>query len=208
VKLDLACGKAKAGADWFGVDAHKFEGVDLVCNLAKTPWVFAVEKEKPIPEGFTLEAGTIVPGDEVHVHLSLQDNSVDEARASHFIEHLEWPERVAFLNELYRVMKKGAKAQLVLPHWCSSRYYGDPTHKSPMSEFAFQYVLKSWRKDNAPHCDAEQVPGPLSYSCDFEATWGYSMHPALVARNNEYQQYALQNFKEAAMDLAVTLTKR
>jgi hypothetical protein len=68
-----------------------------------------------------------------------------------------------------------------------------------MSEFAFYYLLDSWRDINAPHTD---------YVCDFDATWGYSLNPVLNARNPEYQQYAVANFKEAVLDIAATLTKR
>ena len=127
-----------------------------------------------------------------------EDDSVEEVHCSHFIEHLTWPERVKFFNELYRVMKKDAKAAIILPHWNSSRYYGDPTHKEPFSEFAFYYLSKNWRKDNAPH---------VGYVCDFQATWGYSLNPALISRNQEYQQYAMSWFKEAVTDIHATLVK-
>jgi hypothetical protein len=115
------------------------------------------------------------------------------------IEHLTWPERVHFFNELYRVLIPEGKCQLILPHWASARYYGDPTHKEPMSEFAFYYLDKNWREANAPH---------VGYTCDFNVTWGYSLHQSLMNRNQEYQQYALLNYKEAAQDIIATLTKR
>lgn len=35
-----------------------------------------------------------------------------------------------------------------------------------------------------------------------------AIQAALTVRNQEFQQYALQNFKEAALDLVATLTKR
>src|SRR5262245_36420082 len=38
-----------------------------------------------------------------------KDNSVDEAHASHFLEHLTAEERIHFVNELYRVLKVNAK---------------------------------------------------------------------------------------------------
>ena len=127
-----------------------------------------------------------------------EDDSVEEVHCSHFIEHLAWPDRVKFFNELYRVMKKDAKAAIILPHWASSRYYGDPTHKEPFSEFAFYYLSKKWRDDNAPH---------VGYTCDFQATWGYSLNPALVSRNQEFQQHAMSWFKEAVTDIHATLIK-
>ena len=125
---------------------------------------------------------------------------------AHFLEHLTWPERVHFFNELCRVLKKGGKAQISMPHWASSRYYGDPTHKEPFSEMGFYYLSKDWRKTDAPHACAEHNPN--GYACDFEATWGYSLRADLMTRNVEYQQYALSNFKEAAQDIIATLTAK
>lgn len=136
-----------------------------------------------------------------------ETDSVDEAHSSHFIEHLTAPERVHFFNELHRVLKPGAKALIITPHWASNRAYGDPTHQwPPVSEMAFYYLSKGWRETQAPHTDVKW--NPQGYSCDFEATWGYSMHPALGTRNQEYQQFALQNYKEAAQDTYATLTKK
>lgn len=137
------------------------------------------------------------------------DNSVSEAHASHFLEHLtnlndKW-ERVHFFNELYRVMEKGAKCTLIFPHWASNRYYGDPTHKEPFSEMGFYYLSREWRAGNASHTDIGfNVNG---YDCNFIATWGYALRQDLHTRNAEYQQYALANFKEAAQDIIATITK-
>jgi hypothetical protein len=136
-----------------------------------------------------------------------KNDSVSEVHCSHFIEHLTGTERVHFLNELYRVLKKGAKVTLVTPHWASNRAYGDPTHQwPPVSEMFFYYLSKEWRKTQAPHTDQEFNKD--GYNCDFEATWGYSMHQSLVSRNQEYQQNALQFYKEAAQDTIATLTKK
>src|SRR4051812_44619442 len=48
------------------------------------------------------------------------DNSVSEARASHFVEHLTGVERCAFYNELYRVLVPGGTCQIITPHWASN----------------------------------------------------------------------------------------
>lgn len=135
------------------------------------------------------------------------DNSVDEAQSSHFLEHLDAMERVHFFNELHRVLKPGARCVVTTPHWGSCRAYGDPTHKwPPVCEFAPYYTNKAWRNGNAPHTDAAHVPG--MYSCDFDFTGGFSVNPLLASRNQEYQNFALQNFKEAATDQITTYTKR
>jgi hypothetical protein len=129
------------------------------------------------------------------------DNSVDEAHASHTVEHLKQDERIHFVNELHRVLKPGAKATIITPHWNSCRAYGDMTHQwPPVCEFWYYYLSKAWREVNAPHNDG--------YTCDFEAVWGYGMHNDLLVRNAEYQQFALSWYKEAAQDLHATLTKR
>jgi hypothetical protein len=136
-----------------------------------------------------------------------ESNSIEEFHSSHAIEHLTWPQRVVFFNELYRVMKVGAKGQLILPHWASMRYYGDPTHQAPMSEFAFYYLSRRWRLDekNAPHAD--KTYNQNGYDCNFEVTWGHSIHASLQGRNQEYLNHALTFFKEAAQDLIANLTK-
>lgn len=131
-----------------------------------------------------------------------EDESVDEAHASHFIEHLEAHERVHFINELYRVLKKGAKCTIIVPHWASMRAYGDLTHKfPPVSEFWFYYLSKEWRAVNAPHSQYNE-------SVDFDAQWGHNLHPQVAERNIEYQQFAINNFVGAALDIVATLTKK
>lgn len=134
------------------------------------------------------------------------DSSVEEGHASHFVEHLTAQERITFCNELYRVLKPGAKIQIIVPHWASCRAYGDPTHQwPPVSEFWFYYLNRDWRKANAPHTDAEF--NPLGYDCHFEAAWGYNLRPDLAVKNQEYQQFAMQNYKEVCQDTIATLTK-
>lgn len=135
-----------------------------------------------------------------------KDGSVSEAHASHFVEHLTAQERVTFVNELYRVLVPGGTCQIIVPHWNSCRAYGDPTHMwPPVSEFWFYYLSKDWRKDNAPHDDIQW--SPKGFNCHFDATWGYSMRPDIVSRSQEYQQFAMSNYKEVCMDIIATLKK-
>jgi len=132
--------------------------------------------------------------------LPFKDGEVEEVYCSHFIEHLDGEERVAFYNELYRVMKVGAKMTLVVPHWSSGRAYGDPTHKwPPVVEFSFYYLSKEWRATNAPHVGLE---------CDFEVTWGYSLIPPWTQRNQETQGFAVNHYREVAQDLTATAVKK
>lgn len=136
-----------------------------------------------------------------------KDSSVDEVYASHFLEHLTAVERIHFVNELQRVLKKGATATIVVPHWCSTRAYGDPTHQwPPVCEMWFYYLDQKWRDENAPHTDVKNWD--KGFACNLEASWGYAAHPALLTRNSEYQQFATTFYKEAVQDMQATLTKR
>jgi hypothetical protein len=133
-------------------------------------------------------------------------NSVDEVHCSHFLEHLTQVERVHFMNEAFRVMKPGAKATIITPHWASNRAYGDMTHQwPPVAEMFYYYLKHEWRMTQAPHTDKKW--NPQGFTCNFAATWGYSFGPELGVRNQEYVQFALQNYKEAAQDLHATLVK-
>lgn len=129
------------------------------------------------------------------------DESVTEAHASHFVEHLTADERIVFCNELHRVLVPGGQCQVIVPHWSSARAYGDMTHKwPPVSEFWFYYLSREWRDKNAPHNDF--------YRCDFEITWGYALRDDLISRSQEHQQYAVSNFKEACQDIVAMFTKK
>lgn len=132
-------------------------------------------------------------------------STVEEINMSHVLEHFDGSERVHIFNELHRVLIPGGKALIITPHWASNRAYGDFTHAwPPVSEMLYYYVSKSWRDVNAPDNDIEW--NPKGYTCDFDVTWGYGMRQDLMARNTEYQMFALGNYKEAAQDLIATLT--
>lgn len=176
--LRLDIGCGKQKKEGFvGVDRIQFPGVDVVLDIGRHTWPW-------------------------------KNETVDEVYCSHVLEHLTPEERCHYFNELYRVMKKGATAQIIMPHWASCRYYGDPTHKSPpFSEFGWHYLKKEWREGNAPHTDSVMAPGPLSYSCDFEYSYGFSIAPFLQGRAKEFVDFALTAYKEAAQDMIGTLSK-
>lgn len=159
-----------------------FEGVDQYAFDGKVKHVFDIRKT-PWP---------------------WKTSSVDEVHCSHFVEHLTAKERVGFMNELARVLKPGGKATIVTPHWASGRAFGDPTHQwPPVSEMFYFYVSKEWRDKNAPHTDISINKD--GFSCDFKASWGYGLNPAITTRNQEFQQFALSFYKEAALDTHATL---
>ena len=181
IKLDLGCGKNKR-------QDGKWIGVDVI-KFDGVDMVFNVGKEK----------------------WPFKDGTVDEVHASHFVEHLYPAERIHFVNELYRVLKKpeydnaGKMCKgfctVIVPHWASQRAYGDLTHIwPPVSEFWFYYLDKDWRAINAPH--------NLDYKCHLQVTWGYNMHSELQSRNMEYQQNAMKYWKEACSDTIAQFSRK
>lgn len=129
--------------------------------------------------------------------------TVDEAFSSHFIEHLTGTERIHFFNELYRVLKTGARAQIVCPHWAHESAYGDPTHQwPPVTPWTFYYLDKEWRARNAPH-----VP----YTCDFTSVVAGRHGPGdewLENADPVTRRIRMTRNVNTTLELVVQLTKR
>jgi SAM-dependent methyltransferase len=65
------------------------------------------------------------------------DSSVDYVRASHIIEHL--PDKIFTMNELWRVLKAGSKADIAVPTTDGPGAWQDPTHVSFWNRRSFLY---------------------------------------------------------------------
>jgi len=202
LKLDLGCGKSKREG-FLGIDRRKFDGVDGVTDLTKKSWIF---EQSELGQLKLLQVNT-----DVGTGFVLPDRSVSEVHCSHFLEHLEHnqrqPERVRFMNELWRVLIPGGAATIITPHWASNRAYGDFTHADkPVAEMFYMYLNRDWREDNAPDNDIEFNPD--GYNCDFDHELGYALHPDIAQRPKEEHNFALQWYKEAALDLFARLTAK
>ena len=64
-------------------------------------------------------------------------NNVDEVNVINLVQFLLPPERIHFVNELWRVLKPGAKAQISSPHWASARAHSDLA-------FVYPPVAEGW----------------------------------------------------------------
>ena len=193
IRLDIGCGKTTPEG-WVGIDAIDF-GQKHVLNVVKqrTEWYrqnhFYLMGERDTPPD--------VPRYEAW---PFEDNSVDEVRSSHFVEHLTGEQRIFFFNELCRVMKNGATALIITPNWSHACAYGDPTHQwPPMSQWYPLSRHRDWRAANAPHAP---------YTCHFDHVVAGSWEAALETRNMEYRQFAMNNYTNSWRDIIVTLTAR
>ncbi len=110
VVLDLGCGGGKMKSEdpniiVFGLDQHRFDGVDVICDLN---------------EGIPYEA-----------------ESADVILARHFLEHLSDP--IKIMNEIWRVLRMGGEAHVIVPSTDGPGAFQDPTHKSFWNENSFLY---------------------------------------------------------------------
>jgi len=130
----------------------------------------------------------------------IEDESVDSIYTSHFFEHLDGPERVAFMEECWRVLKVGSQMVVICPYWSSMRAVGDPFHKwPPVCEWTFFYFVEHWRNDNKlDH---------YGIKCNFNWSCGHAVDPDLLARSDDYQTMARKNYINSINDIHVTLTK-
>ena len=73
--------------------------------------------------------------------IPLPDDSVDEIRGEHLLEHIG--DQLHAMQELYRVAKSGCLATFVVPHRKAALAYQDPTHKHFMDEGSWVYFSQA-----------------------------------------------------------------
>lgn len=71
----------------------------------------------------------------------LPDGFADEIYALNCLEHLENFE--GMMCEIVRVLKKGGKVIVEVPHFSNPYYYSDPTHKRAFGFYSFYYFVES-----------------------------------------------------------------
>lgn len=127
-----------------------------------------------------------------------EDNSVDEARCIHFVEHVH--DLIGFMNELHRVMKPGAQCLVITPYYTSMRAFQDPTHVRFMAETSYLYFNQDWLRSNAlDH---------YGITADFDFTYGYAVTQDWQNRSEESRVFAIRHYWNVVDDLVVTLTKK
>lgn len=130
-----------------------------------------------------------------------KSGSVEEIHCSHFLEHVPGPERIPFMDEVWRILIPGGKATFIVPYWSSPRAVQDPTHAwPPLTEQSFLYFNKGWREQNK----LEHYLG----KCDFDFTYGYLAEQDTANRAQEAQMFRIKHYLSAVNDLQVVLTKR
>jgi SAM-dependent methyltransferase len=103
--------------------------LDLGCGKNKVPGAIGVDVA-PV-EGVDVVA-------DFNWGLPFADSSVDEVHCSHVLEHV--PHFLAFMEEIWRVLRPGGRAYIRFPHASSSFHtWKDPTHYRPLLVATFHY---------------------------------------------------------------------
>ena len=98
--------------------------------------------------------------------LPFEDNSVEEIRAHHILEHIG-DGFIPLMKELYRISKNDAILDILVPHHFHDNFYGDPTHKRPITVSGMYMFSKK-------HCEEhKKLYGSssgmaLKYDIDFD----------------------------------------
>ena len=109
IRLDIGGGH-NPNPGFVNIDILPLKEVDIVWDLETFPW-------------------------------PLDDESVLTATASHVLEHIN-PHKgvfIAFMNEVWRVMKPYGQFAFVVPHAASPGYQQDPTHCNMLNETTMHY---------------------------------------------------------------------
>lgn len=136
-----------------------------------------------------------------------KDRSVSEVVCHHLIEHIPHyrPEYNGvdgfwmFFNELYRIMRKNARATFTFPYAKSDRAFWDPSHTRYIHETAFEYLRPEWLEMNG----LQHYPVHCHFRADIVGT---GVPEALMNRNQEMQDHARNHYWNFFQDLQVILT--
>lgn len=157
-------------------------------------------------EGFTgvdisPECGAEIVHDLSEMPWPFEDDSVEEVNCSHFLEHLDGDERMAFMDELYRVLKPGGTATITTPYWTWVGAVQDPTHRwPPIAEQSYYYFNREMRE----RMGVDHYP----IRCNFDYSLTCVAMPHLHGRSQAEMAHAHYHQLNAVTELVATLVKR
>ena len=123
-----------------------------------------------------VEPDYLINLDDVNIQLPFAENTIEEVRASHILEHIG-EGFIPLMKELYRVCKHGAVIDITVPHHFHDVYYADPTHKRPITVGGMALFSKKTNREHIEKFGGASGLG-LKYNIDFETIWyGFEYDP-------------------------------
>lgn len=103
--------------------------LDVGCGINKYPGAIGIDR---IPG---TRADVLCELD--HFPYPFRDNSFDEVRAIHVIEHVS--DVIRTIEEFHRLVHDGGEVVIVTPHYTDFSSFCDPTHKWHLNSFSLRY---------------------------------------------------------------------
>ncbi len=103
--------------------------LDVGCGIKKYPGSIGVDRNP--------RTAADVICDLDHFPLPFADNSFDQLRAIHVIEHLA--DVIGSMEEFHRLVRPGGRVRIETPHYTDFSSFCDPTHRWHLNTFSFRY---------------------------------------------------------------------
>ena len=109
--------------------------LDVGCGINKYPGSIGIDRNP--------DSRADVLCDLDHMPYPFADNSFDQLRAIHVIEHLS--DVIRSMEEFHRLVRPGGRVRIETPHYTDFSSFCDPTHRWHLNSFSLRY----FGEDNA-----------------------------------------------------------
>ncbi len=167
--------------------------------------------EKPLEGYLNLDKykykGTDVVWDLEELPLPFQDKQFEEINADNILEHLDYK---VLLVELARILKKGGKLCIRVPHFTSRDLYADPTHRYGFANKTFSHFVKSewFQNELYGFRDFSEIKTAIRFERRWLMVWNYAVEDLVNINNATKEYYERSVFRIfPALSLEVELIK-
>ena len=103
--------------------------LDVGCGMNKYPGSIGIDRNP------ACRADVLCDLD--HIPYPFADNSFDQLRAIHVIEHVS--DVIRSMEEFHRLVRPGGRVRIETPHYTDFSSFCDPTHRWHLTTFSFRY---------------------------------------------------------------------
>ena len=142
--------------------------------------------------------------------LPFEDSSLDEVDCQDVLEHCT--DYIAIVEDIHRILKRGGKLKIRVPHFTSKNAYTDPTHKVFFAFRTFHFFSKKSIKARSYYFDFsfDPVQTEITFEGSMKIFFFNKLVKYLVNRNDRSRYIYESTFLSRlfpAENIVVTLTK-